>query len=358
MGTSGGGGGCLLGGNKCSGLLDAKLTFELLGYTVNLTVALAHVEQLGVVNRAERVGEVSTATEELVLGDRLVVGRLVDDGCLVNDDVGGDGRLNTVVLVRVLLNDGLDDVVDVVVDVLLDTLTLVDDLAMDGCLSILVPVLTSNRGEQSGVLIGRGMSLMHLGHGMNLRVNLLSRVFRIENRLSVVLDVVNVALVLLLTKNLLNLMALVSAVRDRGKVLNILVDLTLAHVEVLVESDVVAVLVRDGTVLGVNVGRSAKTVLDLVSDLATSGAVVVVSGRGGTNTSSSGTNGAVLLVASPGRARVGVGGGRRRMTALIRRVVTRIGSTRKNLLNSVHCCEAFLVYWGLVGQCAYWYERA
>lgn len=231
MATSGGGGGCLLGGNnRCNGLLDAKLTFKLLGDTVNLTVALAHVEQLGVVNRAERVAQVSTATEELVLGDRLVVARLVDDGCFVSDDVGGDGRLNTVVLVRVLLNDGLDDVVDVVVHVLLDTLTLVDDLAMDGCLSILVPVLTSNRGEQSGVLIRRGVGLMHLGHRMNLPVNLLNRVFRIENGLSVMLDVVNVALVLLLTKNLLNLMALVSAVRDRGKVLNILVDLTLAHV--------------------------------------------------------------------------------------------------------------------------------
>lgn len=119
----------------------------------------------------------------------------------------------------------------------------------------------------------------------------------------------------------------------------------------LVESDVVAVLVRDGTVLGVNVGRSAKTVLDLVRDLVMSGAVVVV-------TSSSGTNGAVLLVASLRRARVRGGGGRRRMMALIRRVVTRMGSTRKNLLNRVHCCEAFVVYWGLVGQCAYWYERA
>ncbi len=77
----------LVGGGD--GGLDAELTFELGGDSVDFTVALAGVEELGIVNRAERVVEVTSTSEELVLGDGLVVGRLVNDGSLVGNDVGG-----------------------------------------------------------------------------------------------------------------------------------------------------------------------------------------------------------------------------------------------------------------------------
>lgn len=340
MGAGGGGGGVGSRNNRGNGLLDTEVTLELLGETVNLSIALASVEELGLVDGSDRVGQVSTTTKELVLGDGLVVGRLVNDGSLVSDDVGRDGGLDTVVLVSVLLDDGLDNVVDVVVDVLLDTLTLVDDLTVEGSLSVSIGVLASNRGKESSVLVGGGVGLVHLGDGVDLSVELLSRVLRVENGLSVVLDVVDVAVVVLLTDNLLDLMTLVSAVSDGGKVLNVLLNLTVVQVEVLVRGDMVAVLVRDGAVLGVDIGRSAKTVLDLVSDLLTGGAVVVVSGgsgtSGGSSASGSSTNGAELLGAGLGRTRVGGGGGRRRETAVVRRVVTGVRSARKNLLNRVH----------------------
>lgn len=318
MGTSSGGaadgGGVSSRSNRGNGLLDTEVTLELVGETVDLSVALASVEKLGVVDGSDRVGQVSTATEEIVLGDGLVVGRLVNNGSLVSDDVGRDGGLDTVVFVGVLLDDGLDNVVDVVVDVLLDTLTLVDDLTVEGSLSMGVGVLASDRGEEGSVLVGGGVGLVYLGDGVDLVVELLSRVLRVENGLSVVLDVVDVTVVLLLTNNLLNLVTLVSAVSDGSKVLNVLLDLTVVQVEVLVRGDIVAVLVTDGAVLGVDVGRSAKTVLDLVSDLLTGGAVVAVSGgsgtSGGSSASGGGTDGTELLGAGLGRARVGGGGGR------------------------------------------------
>lgn len=77
----GGGGGGVLGvggrsGSKRRSLVaavEAKLAFELLGDTVHLSVALARVEQVGLVNRLEAVGEAATTRKELVLGHGLVL---------------------------------------------------------------------------------------------------------------------------------------------------------------------------------------------------------------------------------------------------------------------------------------------
>ncbi len=65
---------------------------------------------------------------------------------------------------------------------------------------------------------------MDAGDGVDLLVDLLGAVVRVENGLGVVLDVVHVAVVLLLTDNLLDLVALVGLVSDGGKVLNVLVN--------------------------------------------------------------------------------------------------------------------------------------
>lgn len=396
----GGGSGAVGGGRlvrakelAADGRLDAKLTLELLSNAINLGVALAGVEQLGVVDRLDAVGQASTTSKELIAGDGLVVRRLVHNGCLVGDKVSGDGGVDAVVLVRVVLDDGLHNVVDVVVDVLLDDFATVNNLAVDGCLGVLVLVLAGNRGEQSCVLVGRGVSLVDTGDGVDLLVGLLGSVLRVEDWLSVVLNVVDVTVVLLLASHLLNLVALVNAVGDGAEVLNILINLAVVEVEVLVGVQVVASLVADGAILGVHIARATKAVLDLVGDLLTGGlgaggaggaggavggctvgggravsvvgatssiisrvddgvlVVVVVGEASGSSTgseatgASSGTGRAEVLLVLDGRARVGSRGGRRRETAVVGRrvlVVVRMRLAGENLLDGVHdeavCC--------------------
>lgn len=59
-------------------------------------------------------GRVEIAAVLGEFGDRecLVLHRLVDDGCLLNPLVDGDGGVDAVVLVGVALDFGLDDMVD------------------------------------------------------------------------------------------------------------------------------------------------------------------------------------------------------------------------------------------------------
>lgn len=377
----GGGGGGVLGAGGRSGskrrslvaAVEAKLAFELLGDTVHLSVALARVEQVGLVNRLEAVGEAATTRKELVLGHGLVLSRLVNDGCLVGDHMRGDHRLDAVVLVRVFLNHRLHNIVDVVVDVLLDVLTLVDHLAVQRSLDVLVGMLAGHCSEQLSVLVGGSVRLFNTRHGVDLGVHLFGRVLRVNNGLDVVLNVVDVALVLALPSHFLNLVTLVCLVRNSSEVLDILVHLAAAQVEVLAAAHIMAVLVSDAAVGSVNIARSAKTVLDLVFDLLDGGALAssgfgtvgvvetkTVGASGGVGlgallaavedvarlgvvvvtdscTGTSGTNRADLLLTLSGRARVRGGGGRRRETAVIRRFVARVRLTAgKNLLNGVH----------------------
>jgi len=230
--------------------------------------------------------------------------------------------------------------VDVVVDVLLDLLATVNNLAVQRSLSVSVGVLASDRSKQGSVLVSRGVLLLNAGDGVDLLVHLLGTVLRVEDWLSVVLNVVDVTVVLLLASHLLNLVALVSAVLDGSKVLNILVNLTVVEVEVLVHRHIVALLVSDGAVLGVNVGRSTQTGVNLVGDLLTDR--LVLSSTGGGRTS-----GSELLGVSLGRTRVRGGGGRRREATVVRRVVVGMRLARESLLDRVHVGRVLLLIEGL-----------
>lgn len=162
--------------------------------------------------------EETAALGELVHGERLVLGRLVDDGSLVNLMVDGDGSVLADVLVSVTLNHGLNHVVNVVRGVLKDTLTTVNNGLLLASIGnrIAGGVQSSELGL---VLVRRDVVLPDVGNRDSLLVVLLRSVLGVENRLSVVLDVVDVTVNLALALNLLDFVAVTGLVGDGGKVL-------------------------------------------------------------------------------------------------------------------------------------------
>lgn len=162
--------------------------------------------------------EETAALGEFVHGEGLVLGRLVDDGSLVNLMVDGDGSVLADVLVSVTLNHGLNHVVNVVRGVLKDTLTTVNDgLLLAGVGN---RITGGVKGSELGlVLVRRDVVLPNLGDGDSLLVVLLRSVLGIEHRLGVVLDVVDVTVNLALALDLLDLVAVTGLVGNGGKVL-------------------------------------------------------------------------------------------------------------------------------------------
>ena len=61
--------------------------------------------------------------------------------------MSGDHRLDSVVLMSVVADEGYDDIVDVVVDTLVDSLTLVDNLVLvETSLDLILVAVTSSNG--------------------------------------------------------------------------------------------------------------------------------------------------------------------------------------------------------------------
>lgn len=208
----------------CLALLEAEFLLETLADTVDFAGAFSIVEQACLADVNSLGAEDTSAAEEVFLGDGLMRSRVMDDGRAVQDVRGGDGGVDAVVLVGVLLDDRLDHVVDVVVNGLVDLLSLVhNDMVNTGVLN-LVLVATSDGSEELSVLVRVGVLLTHFGGGYDTGVVLLGLVLSVNDRLDVVLDVVLVAVQVALTLDFLNLVALTGLVGDMLQVLHILVD--------------------------------------------------------------------------------------------------------------------------------------
>lgn len=174
----------------------------------------------------------AAALEELFAADGLQRGGLVDDWCLVQDVMGGDGGLDAVVLVLVVLHERDDDVVHVVVDGLLYLFALVDDLMVDRCLFHLVTVAVAmgNRGQQLSVLVRRCMLLADMGDRVGLCVHLFGRMLFVLDRLVVHLDMMLMTFELTLPFDLLDVVRVLCLARHAGQVLNGLRHLALAQI--------------------------------------------------------------------------------------------------------------------------------
>merc|ERR1719487_562806 len=214
VGGAGGGGAGRSGVGRAAA--KTKGLDHRLGRAVDNALALAALEEVAVVLQG-RV-EVTAAGDKLVELERLVLHRLVNDRSLVDLLVNRDGGLDAVVLVHVTLNDRLDDVVNMVVVVLDNVLALVDNDTLTLALGELVAGGVE-RGELGLVVGGRNVLLLDLGGGDNLLLDVLGAVLGVEDRLDVVLDVVDVTVDFTLALNLLDLVDLVPLVSDRGKVL-------------------------------------------------------------------------------------------------------------------------------------------
>merc|ERR1719487_709250 len=294
VGGAGGGG----AGAKTKGL-DHRL-----GRAVDNALALAALEEVAVVLQG-RV-EVTAAGDKLVELERLVLHRLVNDRSLVDLLVNRDGGLDAVVLVHVTLNDVLDNVLALVDN---DTLTLaLGELVAGGV----------ERGELGLVVGGRNVLLLDLGGGDNLLLDVLGAVLGVEDRLDVVLDVVDVTVDFTLALNLLDLVDLVPLVSDRGKVLVVVSgSLGVGDVEEAVLARVLVLVVRrEGRLLEVSPLASEAVVRTL-------GAVSTVG-----SVSSVGAVGAVRLVgrvSASRRGRAGGGGGREASVGARGSLVDRVG---------------------------------
>lgn len=207
---------------------QVQIPLHGLGDTVNDAVTLAIVEETSLLDTGELSAEDASRLDEVVLGDGVVGDRLVDDGCVVSDVGGGDDGVVSVVLVGVLDDDGLNDVVYVVVNSLVDGLTLVDDLASLGCNldTVTVTVSVGDGVQELGILGGRSVLLLDVCPGDDPVVVLFSGVLAVTNALDVVLDVVVVALQVLLTRDLVDVVSLSGLLGNVSQVLNILVHLT------------------------------------------------------------------------------------------------------------------------------------
>lgn len=227
---------------------------ELLGRSVDGTFAVLTSVEEGSIVLDGRL-EVSSSSDEVLEMHGLVSDRLVNDRSFVSFLLDRNDSVSTVVFVGVALNDGLDEVVNVVRGVGVNLFSLVDDGLLGRTFATLISV-SVQRCEHVLVLIGSNVTFLDFGFGVNLLVVFFGTVLSVENRLNVVLNMVNVTVNLALTLNFLNFVTLVSFVSDRSQVL------------VVVNGSLRVVLVQE-TVLSrllVVVSRRVSVLLDLVAD--------------------------------------------------------------------------------------------
>lgn len=227
---------------------------ELLGRSVDGTFAVLTSVEEGSIVLDGRL-EVSSSSDEVLEMHGLVSDRLVNDRSFVSFLLDRNDSVSTVVFVGVALNDGLDEVVNVVRGVGVNLFSLVDDGLLGRTFATLISV-SVQRCEHVLVLIGSNVTFLDFGFGVNLLVVFFGTVLSVENRLNVVLNMVNVTVNLALTLNFLNFVTLVSFVSDRSQVL------------VVVNGSLRVVLVQE-TVLSrllVVVSRGVSVLLDLVAD--------------------------------------------------------------------------------------------
>lgn len=231
----------------CSGAAQVQLLGELLADTINRSLTCSLGKDIGLADRLVCRAQNATTLEEVVLGNGLERGRLVNDGGLVQDVVSRNDRLNSVVLVSVVADEGNNDVVDVVVNTLVDNFTLVNDLVLIETRPdlILVAVTSSNRIQQLSILVGRRVLLVDSSDWMRLLVNLLSRVLLVLDGLVVDLNVVRVSLQFSLSLDFFNGVRVVRLGRHFSEMLNSLCDLALGQIRV---AKVLAVRVSHGAV--------------------------------------------------------------------------------------------------------------
>lgn len=185
---------------------QVELLSKALADTINIAGTFTTVKKLAadlvVSNTAV---ELAATVKEFVHGERRMNGGLVNDGSLVSLLARGNDGVDAVLLDRLSLDDGLDDVMEVVVGVLIDMSTHVDDLPLFSAVLNSILVLPDLGLEELSVLGLARVLLVDVSHRNDLLVVHFGAFFDVVDGLDVVLDVMNMTVLILLTKDLLGL---------------------------------------------------------------------------------------------------------------------------------------------------------
>lgn len=130
-----------------------EISCELFSYAINLAFAVAIVQNTSLAVFDARA-DLAATRQESIHGDRLMSGRLVDDGCFVSGLMNRDDSVNSVSVDNLLLNDWLSDVVNVMLNIFVNALAEVNNSAFLGSVLFRVLVLRSETLEKTTVFLG------------------------------------------------------------------------------------------------------------------------------------------------------------------------------------------------------------
>jgi len=207
-----------------------ELLDETFSVTVDGSLAVLSVQDTSILVSDSRA-QFASALKERVHSDWLVGGRLVNDRCFVSGVVNWDDGVNAVTVNDFLFNDWLGNVVNVVLNVLVNLFAKVDNGALLATVGLSVLVLGSKTSKELAVFIGRRVVFPDFSDWDSVGVVNFIADLLVNDRLDVVLNVVNVSVNILLAFDFLDFNGSVVNVADVVQVLVVVSDVGSGRVE-------------------------------------------------------------------------------------------------------------------------------
>jgi len=207
-----------------------ELLDETFSVTVDGSLAVLSVQDTSILVSDSRA-QFASALKERVHSDWLVGGRLVNDRCFVSGMVNWDDGVDAVTVNDFLFDDWLGNVVNVVLNVLVNLFAKVDNGALLATVGLSVLVLGSKTSKELAVFIGRRVVFPDFSDWDSVGVvNFIADLF-VNDRLNVVLNVVNVSVNVLLAFDFLDFNGSVVNVADVVQVLVVVSNVGSGRVE-------------------------------------------------------------------------------------------------------------------------------
>lgn len=158
-------------------------------------------------------------------------GALVDDRSFVSDVVNRDDSVNAFTLNNLLLNDWLSNVMDMMVNILVNFFAEVDNSAFLAAVDFSVLVLSSKTLEKRAVFSGGRVTFVDFGDWNSVGVVNFILDLSVEDRLDVMLNVVDMSVYFSLAFNFFNFNVTVISMNNMVQVLVIMGDIVSSWVE-------------------------------------------------------------------------------------------------------------------------------